>query len=319
MGRARAARGRIPYTAWETSCTDSEDTVANDRKRSQRGGGQRQARPEGRLGGRPRTQRAAGDRGPARRERPQAPAGNFIEGRRAATEALRTGYPIKRALVEEGSSKDAVLNQLVGVLRSAGVEVHFVDRGMLDAVSSHGAHQGIALEVGAYPYAELPDIVARAGEGPALVIVLDHVTDAGNFGAIVRSAEVVGAAGVVIAGKRAAEVTVATYKTSAGAVMHLPIARVPNIARALEDLKHAGFWACGASEHAEQVCWDAPLAGRIALVMGSEGAGISQLVLKTCDFLTKLPQRGETESLNVAQAATALGFEWMRQNRDALA
>lgn len=150
------------------------------------------------------------------------------------------------------------------------------------------------------------------------MLVLDHVTDAGNFGAIVRSAEVVGAAGVVIANKRAAEVTVATYKTSAGAVMHLPIAQVPNIARALEDLKEAGFWACGASEHAEQVCWDAPLEGRVALVMGSEGEGISRLVLQTCDFLTKLPQRGETESLNVAQAATALSFEWMRRNRAVL-
>ena len=100
--------------------------------------------------------------------------------------------------------------------------------------------------------------------------------------------------------------------------MHLPIARVPNIARALEDLKEAGFWACGSSEHAEQVCWDAPLAGKVAMVMGSEGEGISRLVLETCDFLTKLPQRGETESLNVAQAATTMMFEWMRQNRSGL-
>lgn len=242
------------------------------------------------------------------------PAGNFIEGRRAAAEALRTGFPIKRALVGEGASKDVTLNQLVEALYAANIPVQFVGRDQLEAISSHGAHQGIALEVGAYPYADLADIIARAGDGPALVVVLDHVTDAGNFGAIVRSAEVVGAAGVVIASKRAAEVTVATYKTSAGAVMHLPIAQVPNIARALEDLKEAGFWVCGASEHAEQVCWDAPMQGRIALVMGSEGDGISRLVLETCDFLTKLPQRGETESLNVAQAATALCFEWMRQN-----
>ena len=247
--------------------------------------------------------------------RPAVPTGSFLEGRRAAAEALRTGYPVKRALVAENSSKDVVLGQLVDALRAANVPVQYVAREQLEAISSHGAHQGIALEVGDYPYADLADIIARTGDGPALVVVLDHVTDAGNFGAIVRSAEVVGATGVVIASKRAAEVTVATYKTSAGAVMHLPIARVPNIARALEDLKQAGFWACGSSEHAEQVCWDAPLAGRVALVMGSEGEGISRLVLETCDFLTKLPQRGETESLNVAQAATAMMFEWMRQNR----
>ena len=250
------------------------------------------------------------------------PAGEYIEGRRAAAEALRTGFPVKRALVADAEGRrDAALAQLVDQLRGANIPVEYVAAEQLDALSSHGAHQGIALEVGAFPYADLADIIARAdaagGTGPALVVVLDHVTDAGNFGAIVRSAEVVGAVGVVIANKRAAEVTVATYKTSAGAVMHLPIARVPNIARALEDLK-AGFWTVGASGHAEGSCWDAPLTGRIALVMGSEGDGISRLVLETCDDLTKLPQRGATESLNVAQAATALCYEWLRVNIAAL-
>lgn len=247
------------------------------------------------------------------------PLGEFIEGRRAAAEALRTGFPVKRALVAEASGRrDAALAQLVDQLRSARIPVEYVAPEQLDALSSHGAHQGIALEVGAFPYADLADVVARAGDGSALVVVLDHVTDAGNFGAIVRSAEAVGAAGVVIANKRAAEVNVGAYKTSAGAVMHLPIARVPNIARALEDLKAAGFWVIGASEHAEGSCWDTPLTGRIALVMGSEGEGISRLVLDTCDDLTKLPQRGQTESLNVAQATTALCYEWLRQNIAAL-
>ena len=197
---------------------------------------------------------------------------------------------------------------------AVGVRIKYVPRAQLDALSSHGAHQGIALEVGNFPYADVADILDRAGEGPALVVVLDHVTDDGNFGAIVRSAEVVGAAGVVIANKRAAGVTVGSYKTSAGAVMHLPIAQVPNIARALDDFKAAGFWVGGASEHAEGSCWDAPFEGRVALVMGSEGDGISRLVLEKCDFLTKLPQRGMTESLNVAQATTALCFEWLRRN-----
>ena len=199
-------------------------------------------------------------------------------------------------------------------LDAAGNALTVAQRAQLDALSSHGAHQGIALEVGNFPYADVADILDRAGEGPALVVVLDHVTDDGNFGAIVRSAEVVGAAGVIIANKRAAGVTVGSYKTSAGAVMHLPIAQVPNIARALDDLKAAGFWVGGASEHAEGSCWDAPFEGRVALVMGSEGDGISRLVLEKCDFLTKLPQRGMTESLNVAQATTALCFEWLRRN-----
>lgn len=247
------------------------------------------------------------------------PARDYIEGRRAAVEALRTGFPVKRALVADSASRrDASLTELIDQLRSAGVPVDYVAPEKLDELSSHGAHQGVMLEVGEFPYADLADIIARAGTDSALVVVLDHVTDAGNFGAIVRSAEVVGAAGVVIATKRAAEVNIGAYKTSAGAVMHLPIARVPNIARALDDLKDAGFWVVGASEHAEGTCWDAPLGGRIALVMGSEGTGISRLVLETCDDLIKLPQRGKTESLNVAQAATALCYEWLRQNIDAV-
>lgn len=284
--------------------------------RSQRGRDQRSQRPESRVPRGQRTEHTARSERGARpvSDRAPRPQGDFIEGRRAAAEALRTGFPIKRALVADAGGRDAALAKLVEQIKGAGIPVSNVSRDELDALSSHGAHQGVALQVGSFPYAYLADIIAKAGEGPALVVVLDHVTDDGNFGAIVRSAEVVGAAGVVIANKRAAGVTVGSYKTSAGAVMHLPIAQVPNIARALDELKEAGFWVAGASEHATDVCWDSPLEGRTALVMGSEGDGISRLVLEKCDFLTKLPQRGATESLNVAQAATALCFEWMRRN-----
>ena len=257
-------------------------------------------------------------RTPQRAIRQQAPAGTYIEGRRAAAEALRTGFPVKRALVAKGLEQDRDIARLTAGLAAADIPAKYVSRAQLDALSSHGAHQGIALETAPFPYATIQDVIANAGDGPALVVVLDHVTDAGNFGAIVRSAEVVGAAGVIIANKRSVEVTITTYKTSAGAVMHLPIAQVPNLARALDDLKAAGFWAVGASEHATETCWEADLAGRVALVMGSEGEGISRLILEQCDLLTKLPQRGQTESLNVAQAATALCYEWLRQNADAL-
>lgn len=299
-------------------------------KTSSRGGGSRVGGAQAPRNARGRqgagsARPGAGQRGQAGRDAGMHAArrypgpGNFLEGRRAAAEALRVGFPVKRALVaNEDGRRDASLSALVDKLRAAGVAVEYATRAELDALSSHGAHQGIVLEVGSFPYADLADIIARAGTGPALVVVLDHVTDAGNFGAIVRSAEVVGAAGVVIANKRAAEVNVGSYKTSAGAVMHLPIARVPNIARALGELKAAGFWAVGASEHAEGTCWDASFEGRIALVMGSEGSGISRLVLETCDDLTKLPQRGRTESLNVAQATTALCYEWLRCNRQML-
>ena len=186
-------------------------------------------------------------------------------------------------------------------------------RNRLDQLSSHGAHQGVIVRAKPFQYAELGDVIAAAGKGNALVLVLDHVTDEGNFGAIVRTAEVVGAAGVVIAKARSASVGVGAYKTSAGAVLHIPIAQVSNLARAVEELKAAGFWACASTEHATDDVWSAPLAGRVALVMGSEGEGISRLVLEKCDFACKLPQRGRVESLNVAQACTVMCYEWLRR------
>lgn len=252
-------------------------------------------------------------RGQGRRSS-SSPKASFIEGRRACAEALESGVPIRRALVARGSGElDDTLLRLTQRIEAAGVEVEYVPKAKLDAVSSHGAHQGIVLETKPFSYASLADIIARAGERDALVVVLDHVTDEGNLGAIIRSAEVVGASGVVIPKARAASVGVGAFKTSAGAVLHLPIAQVANLASALDELKEAGFWAAGATEHAEQDVWHAPIGGRLALVMGSEDAGISKLVREHCDFECKLPQRGRIESLNVAQAATALCYEWLRR------
>lgn len=250
--------------------------------------------------------------GAARRE--QRDRTDLIEGRRAVEEALACGMPLRSALVQERSGeRDLALERIAARLEEAGVPVERVPRARLDGLSSHGAHQGVVVRTRPFAYAELSDIVSAAGEGDALVVVLDHVTDQGNFGAIVRTAEVVGAAGVVVAKARAASVGVGAYKTSAGAVMHLPIAQVPNLARAIEELKGAGFWACAATEHAEQDVWHAPMGGRLALVMGSEGEGISRLVAEKCDFSCRLPQRGRVESLNVAQATTVLCYEWLRR------
>ena len=239
---------------------------------------------------------------------------DLIEGRRAVEEALACGMPLKGALVLARTGEgDSDLELLARRLDEAGVPVERVPRARLDALSSHGAHQGIVVRTRPFEYAELADVIAAAGQGPALVVVLDHVTDQGNLGAVVRSAEVVGAAGVVVAKARSASVGVGAYKTSAGAVLHLPIAQVPNLARALEELKRAGFWACCASEHAEQDVWHAPMGGRLALVVGSEGEGVSRLVAQSCDFACRLPQRGRIESLNVAQATTVLCYEWLRR------
>jgi len=260
---------------------------------------------------RPHAQRGQGARGQGRDARP---AGDLIEGRRAVIEALDAGIPLRRAFVAKASGdEDPILDKLVKRLEGRGVECERVPKARLDAMSSHGAHQGVIIRVRPFAYAGLADVVAAAGTGDALVVVLDHVTDEGNFGAIVRTAEVVGAAGVVIANARAATVGVGAYKTSAGAVLHIPIAQVPNLSRAIDDLKAAGFWVCAATEHAEEDVWHAPMGGRLALVMGSEGSGISRLVLERCDFSCRLPQRGRVESLNVAQAATVRCYECLRR------
>ena len=279
------------------------------RAQAPRPGGPKGRATRGEKGRGPRPFPGAARRGPQLRDR-----SDLIEGRRAVEEALGCGMPLRSALVQERSGeRDQALERIAARLEDAGVPVERVPRGRLDALSSHGAHQGVVVRTRPFEYAELSDVISAAGEGDALVVVLDHVTDQGNFGAIVRTAEVVGAAGVVVAKARSASVGVGAYKTSAGAVMHLPIAQVPNLARAIEELQAAGFWACAATEHAEQDVWHAPVGGRLALVMGSEGEGISRLVAEKCDFACRLPQRGRVESLNVAQATTVLCYEWLRR------
>lgn len=238
----------------------------------------------------------------------------FLEGRHALEEALATGAPLKCVYASDAARKDKKLAGILKRVQAAGVSVRKADAAFLDAHSAHGAHQGIVAELAPYEYIGIEALIdAAAGKRNALILACDHITDAGNFGAMLRSAEVVGASGVLIPNKRQARVTTATYKTSAGAALHLPIALEANLVNNLNRLKDEGFWVVGASEHADEVIWDAPLSGRVVLVMGSEEKGLSQLTLKTCDLLVKLPQVGQVESLNVAQATTAIAYEWMRQ------
>jgi 23S rRNA (guanosine2251-2'-O)-methyltransferase len=165
-----------------------------------------------------------------------------------------------------------------------------------------------------YEYATLFDLINMArGKPNALIVALDHITDVGNLGAIIRSAEVVGASGVLIPKNRMAPVNNVVYRTSAGAVEYLKVARETNLVASLKRLKDEGFWVGAASEHATQGIWNAPVEGRLVVVMGSEETGISRLVREICDFEFKLPQQGFTQSLNVAQAFTAIAYEWLRR------
>ncbi|MBQ6587034.1 MAG: 23S rRNA (guanosine(2251)-2'-O)-methyltransferase RlmB [Coriobacteriales bacterium] len=241
---------------------------------------------------------------------------DYLEGRHAVSEAFAAGVPLASIMIAAGLKPDKAIDAIRRKAAGAGVPVREVKRSELDELSAHGAHQGIMAVAKPYRYASLEDLIkAAAGQKDALIIACDHVTDTGNLGAIARSAEVVGATGLLIPNKRAAAVTAVTYKASAGAISHLPIAREANLATCLERLKKEGFWVMGASEKASQDIWHAPLEGRIVLVMGSEGEGLSRLVQETCDLLVALPQAGCIGSLNVAQATTAIAYEWMRRCR----
>lgn len=244
---------------------------------------------------------------------------DYIEGKRPLIEALRTQMPMRCVLMADNVQQDSQIKDILRKARQMDVPVKKVPRKVLDDKSERGSHQGVMGEALPFPYVNVTEIINTANQyaeehnGAALVVVLDHITDAGNLGAIARSAEVVGASGIIIPNKRSAHVTAATYKSSAGAINHIKCAQAANLVSTLERLKKEGFWIAGASEHAHYSVWDAPLYGKIALVMGNESEGLARLTMEACDFLTKLPQVGKVGSLNVAQASTAIMYEWMRQ------
>lgn len=246
---------------------------------------------------------------------------DYIEGKRPVIEALRTHVPIQTVLIADNLKRDGLVEDILRKAKKADVPVKTVRSRDLDGKSERGSHQGVMAQAKPFEYCNVQTILDAANahaeehNGAALVILLDHITDAGNLGAIARSAEVAGASGLVIPNKRSAHVTAATYKSSAGAISHLNVSQVANISQTMERLKQESFWVAGASEHAQEVVWDSNLKGKIALVMGNEAEGLARLTQETCDFLTKLPQAGQVGSLNVAQAATACMYEWMRQNR----
>lgn len=245
---------------------------------------------------------------------------DYIEGKRPVVEALRTHVPMKCILMADNVRRDSLVNDILRKAKNRDVPVKYISKKKLDEISERQSHQGVIAETKPFEYVNVTTILEAAGrcaeehDGRALIVVLDHLTDAGNLGAVARSAESVGAAGIIIPNKRSARVTAATYKSSAGAIAHIPVSQVANIVSCLERLKEEGFWVAAATEHAKECIWKANLKGKMVLVMGNEAEGISRLVLDSCDFCVKLPQVGEISSLNVAQASTACMYEWLRQN-----
>lgn len=256
---------------------------------------------------------------------------DYIEGKRPVLEALRSGMPIEEVFLSDNLERDALVKDLLRKCKQREVRVTEVPRTRMESLIAKAAPkapaerqrkiaaQGVVAKAAPFPYVPLNEVIALADErtgacGRALIVICDHLTDTGNLGAIARSAECVGAAGLVIPNKRSAHVTASTYKSSAGAIAHLKVAEVPNIARTLDQLKEAGFWVVAATEHAESLLWETNMEGRIVLVLGNEQSGVSDLVRKNCDLECRLPLEGDVASLNVAQAATAFMYEWLRQN-----
>lgn len=243
---------------------------------------------------------------------------DLIEGRNAVNEALRAGRAIDKLFVSRGSG-DSALGRIITRAKDLGVAVVTVDRRKLDEMSVTGSHQGVIAVAAVTQYAEISDIFALAeerGEAP-FIIVCDEISDVHNLGAIIRSAECAGAHGVIIPKRRSAGLTAIVDKTSAGAAEYLPVARVPNIPAALEELKGRGVWVYGAAAEGASEMWKTDLTGPICLVIGSEGDGLHRLVREKCDALVSIPMHGRVSSLNASAAAAVLIYEALRQRTGA--
>ena len=227
--------------------------------------------------------------------RPEAEADGIIEGRNAVIEALRAGTTMDKIYLAKGET-DKTLGHIASKARAQGIVVVEADRRKLDGMSRTHAHQGAAAK----------------GE-PPLLVVCDEISDPHNLGAILRTAECAGAHGVIIPKRRSAGLTAIVAKTSAGAVSYMPVARVANIPSLLKDLKKQGIWVFGTAAEGTTRLYDADLKGPAAIVIGSEGDGMSRLVAENCDFLVSIPMRGRISSLNASAAAAILLYEAVRQ------
>jgi 23S rRNA (guanosine2251-2'-O)-methyltransferase len=257
-------------------------------------------------------ERRAEERVPMRER--DAEADGLIEGRNAVTEALRAGTPIDKIFIARGET-DKTLGHIASTARAAGVVVVEADRRKLDYMSATKAHQGVIALAAVREYASVEDILSAArerGEAP-LLVVCDEISDPHNLGAIIRTAECAGAHGVIIPKRRSAGLTSIVGKTSAGAVSYLPVARVPNIPALLKELQQQGVWIFGTAAEGTTSLYEADLKGPAAIVIGSEGDGMTRLAAENCDFLVSIPMRGKLNSLNASAAAAILLYEAVRQ------
>ncbi len=238
---------------------------------------------------------------------------SYIEGRNAVMEALRSGRPIDKLYILDGCH-DGPVSSIRREAKKRDAIIKFVEKEFLDRMSSTGRHQGVIAVAAAYEYAEVEDILKKAedkGEAP-FIFLLDNIEDPHNLGAIIRTANLCGAHGVIIPKNRAVGLTATVARTSAGALNYTPVARVTNLARTIEELKDKGLWFVCADMDGE-VMYDQNLTGPIGLIIGAEGEGVSRLVKEKCDYIASIPMRGDIDSLNASVAAGVLAYEIVRQ------
>ena len=236
-----------------------------------------------------------------------------IEGRNAVIEAFRAGKPVDKLFVQDGC-KDGPIQTILKEARKRDTIVNFVARERLDQMSVTGKHQGVIAFAAAYEYAAVEDIVnaARKKGEPPFIFLLDGIEDPHNLGAIIRTANLAGAHGVIIPKHRAAGLTQTVAKTSAGAINYMPVAKVTNLANTIEDLKREGLWFVCADMGGE-LMYRLDLRGPIGLVIGNEGSGVGKLVREKCDMAASIPMKGDIDSLNASVAAGVLAYEIVRQ------
>lgn len=238
---------------------------------------------------------------------------NIIEGRNAVLEAFRSGKPVDKLYVLDGC-QDGPVRTIVREARKHDTIIQFVEKERLAQLSETGRHQGVIAYAAAYEYSEVSDMLELAkerGEDP-FIILLDNIEDPHNLGAIIRTANLAGAHGVIIPKRRAVGLTATVAKTSAGALNYTPVAKVTNLKKTMEELKKEGLWFVCADMGGEAM-YDLNLTGPIGLVIGNEGEGVSRLVKETCDFVASIPMKGDIDSLNASVATGVLAYEIVRQ------
>lgn len=239
---------------------------------------------------------------------------DLLLGRNAVREALKSGRSINRILIAEGSHGGSI-SEIINLAKERHLIIQAISTDKLDTLCAGQRHQGIVAYAAPVDYVELDDILNLAkdrGEDP-FIILLDELEDPHNLGAILRTADAVGAHGILIPKHRSCPLSSIVAKTSAGAVEYVPVARIGNVSQTLEALKKQGLWVAGADMDGTENYYEANLTGPIVLVIGSEGRGISRLTKEACDFIVKIPMRGKVNSLNASNAAAILSYEILKQ------